>query len=343
MRSSGPAPICFGEPGERGEHGPFGHVDEVTSTSEGLRIRGWAIDPDTDRPINVQLRVDGRVPARKEVIADLDRPDVGARQPGFGSAHGFDVTLEPPRRHISVCVIGVNIGQGESTRVGCGREQRSVPVLTLSVGSWEDWWTNDNGQGKSYIAWRDRYRRVTRWMATTGTLPDFVALQEMPAIKWWPFPVAHPDPLPYEALDVLMQHIKGLTGASYRIAYHSAVVTRQPGLHQGRALIYNADRVRNTTAAVTTGPLVPMLDTTTTGGHLRASYPCRQPCPLLDGDGRHWVAAHINTNTGRWEVGAAAAVFEFIAEPGKHIIVHNVHQVPAGACRRSSEAQPRSR
>ena len=34
---------------------------------------------------------------------------------------------------------------------------------------------------------------------------------------------------PYEALDVLIQHIKALTGANYRIAYHSAVKTREGG------------------------------------------------------------------------------------------------------------------
>ena len=136
----------------RGEHGPFGHVDEVTSTSEGLRIRGWAIDPDTDRPINVRLLVDGQL--REELTADLDRPDVGARH-GYGNLHGFDVTLKPVvregveynRRHTSVCVIGVNIGQGRSAQVGCGREQRSVSVLTLNVTGRREQWANDNGVG----------------------------------------------------------------------------------------------------------------------------------------------------------------------------------------------------
>ena len=40
---------------------------------------------------------------------------------------------------------------------------------------------------------------------------------------------------------------------------------------------------------------------------------------------------HTPTRTPGAGSGAAAAVFEFSAEPGKHIIVHNVHQVPYNA------------
>lgn len=326
-----PPPIC--DP-DREEHMPIGNLDEVTSTTGGLRVRGWAIDPDTTRSITVRLLVDRQ--SRMEITANLDRPDVGAAHPGYGNAHGFDITVKPPRRHTSVCAIGVNVGQGSSKQISCRREPRSVSVLTLNVtGVHENKWTNDDGIGETYIPWRDRYRRVARWMYATGTLPDFIALQEMPAWKWYKFPGLHYDPWPYESLDVLIQDIKLRMGANYRIAYHSAVKTREGGdwqpLFQGRAMIYNADRVRNTTAVVATGPTVIWSDTTTTGGHLRYSISCLDMprpgmCTLLDGNGQHWVAAHINTNTGRWEPGAAAAAFEFIAEPGKHIVVHNVHQ-----------------
>lgn len=126
------------------------------------------------------------------------------------------------------------------------------------------------------------------------------------------------------------------TGANYRIAYLSADYVHeglQP-LYQGRAMIYNADRVRNTTLLVNAWPAAHN-DTTRVGVHMRTSWPCDHPpsntaagCDLIDFEGRHWVSAHVNPSTGSWARGPQAAVFELISDPGKHIIVINVHAHP---------------
>jgi hypothetical protein len=328
-----PPPAC--DPGSKppkAKGNPIGHVDRVASTSKGLHITGWAIDPDTAAAIDVQILVDGK--QVRGATANTDRPDVGAAHPGFGNAHGFDAVLHP-RRHTSVCVVAVNSGPGADRQLGCAREERAVSVLDLNIAGLGEKWRNDSGQGETTIAWRDRYRRVAQWMSRTGTLPDIIALQEMPVLKRWVTVLPDPfDPDPYEAHALLIGHIKALTGANYRIAYAStdSVAEGLNHLYQGRTLIYNADRLRNTTATVATSPPVPDSDTSRVGVQTRSSLPCffsdRTTCALIDGDGRHWVEAHINSLNGRWTRGPAAATFELKAYPGNHILIINGHQHP---------------
>ncbi len=83
-----------------------------------LRVRGWAIDPDTDAPIRVHVYVDGR--ARASLAADIDRPDVAARF-GRGSRHGFDgrISIAPGSHRVDLYAIGV--ATGGNTRFGSGR------------------------------------------------------------------------------------------------------------------------------------------------------------------------------------------------------------------------------
>jgi hypothetical protein len=311
---------------------PFGQLEEVATTAGGLRVRGWVIDPDTTAPARVRLLVDGF--ERQEVVASGNRPDVAAANPAYGNQHGFNMTLPGGKRHTSVCALGVNVGPGSgNTRLGCGRDPHAVSVLTLNLRGTHNEWENDNGVGITTIPWRERYGRLASWMADTGTLPDLIALQEVPARKFWWSPYPHLEPPDYESLFVLIDQISRRTGAQYRIAYLSADYVHeglQP-LHQGRALIYNADRVRNTTALVNSWA-VAHNDTKTTGVHMRTSWPCDQPspafagrCDLIDLDGRHWVSAYTHPATGQWARGPQAAVFELVSDPGKHIIVINVH------------------
>jgi hypothetical protein len=323
---------------------PFGYLDEVRSTQHGLRVRGWAIDPDSTAPIDVDVYVDGQL-VKAPVSASGDRPDVGAVYPQYGSAHGYEVTL-PDRRHTSVCVEAHNQGPGASRRLGCGRDQRAVSVFNLNMrgtgGEFDEGrdeeWTNDNGVGSTRIPWRERHARIAKWMADSGTLPDLMTLQEVPAAKWWFFFPPHPDPWDYESLFGLIHEIKRQTGAHYRIAYLSPDYTRNGpnSLYQGRALIYNADRLRNTTTLVNSWA-VAHDDKTVVGVHMRVSWPCNPPaayassCALIDStsgtdhEGRHWVSSYIDPTTKEWTRGPQAAVFDLVADPGKHIIVANVH------------------
>jgi hypothetical protein len=127
-------------------------------------------------------------------------------------------------------------------------------------------------------------------------------------------------------------------GAHYRIAYLSPDYVRQGiySLYQGRALIYNADRVHNVTTLVNSWA-VAHDDKRVKGVHMRTSWPCNPPaslksrCELIDStsgsdhEGRHWVSTYIDPTSGDWKRGPQAAAFELTSDPGKYFLVANVH------------------
>ena len=97
---------------------PIGWLDEVSETPGGLRIRGWALDPDTSASIDVHVYVGGGFAAGAR--ADRSRPDVGAAYPGFGDAHGFELTVPAGNGRHRVCVYAINVGRaGENPEIGC--------------------------------------------------------------------------------------------------------------------------------------------------------------------------------------------------------------------------------
>lgn len=94
---------------------PFGGID-ATANGTSVRVRGWAIDPDTTQSIPVHLYVDG---VGRAVSANVVRNDVGAAYPGYGAAHGVDTTLElSPGQH-SICAYGINSGAGGNALLNC--------------------------------------------------------------------------------------------------------------------------------------------------------------------------------------------------------------------------------
>lgn len=96
---------------------PFGVIDSITDSGGGLRVRGWAIDPNTPAPIQVHIHVDNE-PFRS-VLADRPRSDVAAKYEGAGANHGFDEILKlPPGRH-KVCVYGIDVGEGTTRALAC--------------------------------------------------------------------------------------------------------------------------------------------------------------------------------------------------------------------------------
>jgi GH25 family lysozyme M1 (1,4-beta-N-acetylmuramidase) len=97
---------------------PFGNLDAVTAVDGGLRVVGWAIDPNTTAPIDVHLYVDGVW--NSSITAGVDRPDVGTAFALSGPMHGIDDTLALPRGPHTVCAYAINTGLGASnTRLGC--------------------------------------------------------------------------------------------------------------------------------------------------------------------------------------------------------------------------------
>jgi len=312
---------------------PFGHVDDVVTTAAGLRVRGWVIDPDTTGPVSISITVDGT--ERQTASANTSRTDVGNAYPTYGPVHGFEVTLPGNKMHTNVCVSGINIAAGtaEKTTIGCGRDKDALSVLNFNMqGTNTDYEIPDAGTVS--IPWRHRWARLAAWMADQQTLPDIIQLQEVPARKTWFFPFPHDDPTDYESLLLLIKNIKDRTGGNYRIAYLAApyVPNGVNSLYQGRAVIYNADRVRNTTTLVNSWP-IPHDQSGTVGVHMRRSFPCVNPspeltggCALIDGAGSQWTSSFNNSNPAVWQYGPQAAMFELIGDPGKHVLIFNVHR-----------------
>lgn len=98
---------------------PFGALDDVVASDGGLRVRGWALDPDTAGPIDVHVYVNGRL--RVVHRAAAERPDVAAAFPGYGVAHGYDLTLlDLAEGANQICVHAINTGPGSGNPlIGC--------------------------------------------------------------------------------------------------------------------------------------------------------------------------------------------------------------------------------
>ena len=96
---------------------PIGELDLVDGQPGTLRVRGWAIDPDRDGPVDVNIFVNGTLFA--SVQANELRPDIGAAYRSFGDEHGFDVTFATTIGTKEVCAEAVNAGGGANVQLGC--------------------------------------------------------------------------------------------------------------------------------------------------------------------------------------------------------------------------------
>jgi hypothetical protein len=94
---------------------PVGRIDEISRIPSGVRVRGWAFDPDTAGSIPVDVYANGKGIGR--VTANRVRNDVGNVYQQYGALHGFDVSI--PIAGGSVCVYGINAGAGTNALVGC--------------------------------------------------------------------------------------------------------------------------------------------------------------------------------------------------------------------------------
>jgi hypothetical protein len=133
----------FGSP--TGQINPIGSVDIINPVPGGIRLAGWALDPDTSASINIHAYVDG-VPTA--ILASNDRPDVAALY-GLGAAHGFDTVVPVPTGGThSLCIYGINVGLGTNGTILCttassfgglpiGSFDYAQPVVGgINVGGW---------------------------------------------------------------------------------------------------------------------------------------------------------------------------------------------------------------
>jgi hypothetical protein len=110
---------------------PFGNLDGLSAIAGGVRVTGWAADPDTAASIGVHLYVDGAFAAA--TTAGIARPDVAAVYGWAGAAHGYDVSLATRGGSHTVCAYGINVGPTgtANTELGC----RTVTVDGSPLGT----------------------------------------------------------------------------------------------------------------------------------------------------------------------------------------------------------------
>jgi|GEM_PF-1224548 len=89
-------------------HNVSGNLDSAVEVVGGIRVQGWAIDADTNGPVDVHVYVDGNFAGLTN--ASRFRGDVAAAYPGMGPNHGYDLTVPAAPGVRQVCVYGINVG-----------------------------------------------------------------------------------------------------------------------------------------------------------------------------------------------------------------------------------------
>lgn len=165
---------------------PEGDLTSVSTSPAGVRLEGWAIDPDAVSStvvLSVQLGS-----AWHAVSANQPGPDLSERFPGAGATHGFAATLPAPVGTHPVCVYLVNAGGiGGMGSLGC--RTVTVPAAPAPVGEIES--LQVSGQTVQITGWAVRPDAPTSlvnlaanvgasWVALGGgiastTAPDRVA------------------------------------------------------------------------------------------------------------------------------------------------------------------------
>ncbi len=97
---------------------PMGHLDAASRWGNGVRVRGWAIDPDVTASILVHVYVDGHPVAA--IRANDSRADIGAMFRAYSSSHAFDAVVPLGSGPHIVCAYGINQGSGfANPLLGC--------------------------------------------------------------------------------------------------------------------------------------------------------------------------------------------------------------------------------
>jgi spore germination protein YaaH len=97
---------------------PFGNLETAFLWPGGVRVTGWAIDPNTTAGINVDIYADGKFITR--TLAGNDRPDVGNIYFAYGTTHGYDTVINLPAGTHKICSYGINVAAGTTNpQLGC--------------------------------------------------------------------------------------------------------------------------------------------------------------------------------------------------------------------------------
>lgn len=107
----------FGLPTISDASTPHGEVKELWTVSNGIRLWGWAFDPDdTTAAVQIHVRYGSTWAA---TIADQPNSAPEALYPGVGSNHGYGMWISAPPGPQQVCVWAKNIGAGTDRLLTC--------------------------------------------------------------------------------------------------------------------------------------------------------------------------------------------------------------------------------
>jgi hypothetical protein len=110
---------------------PFGSVNTVQAVPGGIRVAGWAMDPNAKTTsIGVQVTVGSTT---TKLTAYGRRSDVARAYPGAGAAHGFDRVIPTTSGTQRVCVTGVNVGAGADKLLASCASVRAVGSVPTGV------------------------------------------------------------------------------------------------------------------------------------------------------------------------------------------------------------------
>jgi hypothetical protein len=129
---------------------PIGKFESLArqSGASNLVVRGWALDPDTTGPSNVQVILDGTTVAT--VPANANRADIGKAYPAFGPNHGISAVVKADDGEHRLCLNAVNVGGGSNFSLGCQpiiAVHPTAPSAPQSV-------TAMAGYGGAQISWK---------------------------------------------------------------------------------------------------------------------------------------------------------------------------------------------
>jgi hypothetical protein len=96
---------------------PIGNFESANRNGGAVRLQGWALDRDTNGPVDVHVYVDGRGVA--SFPANVPRGDVSAAF-RTGGGHAFDATVGVPGGYHYVCAYAINRASGTTNPLlGC--------------------------------------------------------------------------------------------------------------------------------------------------------------------------------------------------------------------------------
>ncbi|MGN8049771.1 hypothetical protein ACTJKO_08760 [Curtobacterium sp. 22159] len=135
---------------------PIGKLDSAQDAGDAVHVRGWAIDPTTAASTRVHVFVDS---TGAGYTANATRTDVGKAYPGYGDAHGFDLTINASPGSHQVCAAAISVDGTRNTSIGCqtvtvtkASPQGRVDEVGAVIGGIKvRGWTFDPDQPKSAL------------------------------------------------------------------------------------------------------------------------------------------------------------------------------------------------